>query len=70
MISINETRKMILENVNNINLNKQLFKNKQKYIIRGNNVTFIFSITEIEKDEMSINFNTSSIIISKDFEQN
>lgn len=70
MISINETRKKILENVNNINLNKQLFKNKQKYIIRGNNVTFIFSITEIEKDEMSINFNTSSIIISKDFEQN
>ena len=70
MISINETRKKILENVNNINLNKQLFKNKQKYIIRGNNVTFIFSTTEIEKDEMSNNFNTSSIIISKDFEQN
>ena len=70
MISINETRKKILENVNNINLNEQLFKNKQKNIIRGNNVTFIFSITEIEKDEMSINFNTSSIIISKDFEQN
>ena len=69
MISINETRKKILENVNNINLNKQLFKNKQKYIIRGNNVTFIFSTTEIEKDEMSNNFNTSSIIVSKDFEQ-
>ena len=70
MISINETLKKILENVNNINLNKQLFKNKQKYIIRGNNVTFIFSTTEIEKEEMSNNFNSSSIIISKDFEQN
>ena len=70
LISINETRNKILENVNTINMSEKLIKNKQKYIIKGNNVTFIFSTSEIEEDAIYNNFNTSSIIISKEFAEN
>ena len=36
----------------NINLNEILFSKKEKYIIKGNNISFIVSTSEIEKDEV------------------
>ena len=62
LISINNTRDKILENMEHLKLKEKFFKNKEKYIVKGNNVTFIFSTTEIEKNELNNNFNSSSII--------
>jgi len=47
IISIKETYKMLFNNINNLNLDKKLFIDKQKFIINGNNVSFIFSTIEI-----------------------
>ena len=65
IISINETYKILFNNIYNFNLEKKLFLDKQKFIINGNNVSFIFSTTEIEKKELYINFNSSSILINE-----
>jgi len=65
IISKNETYKMLLNNINNLNLEKKLFIDKQKFIINGNNLSFIFSTTEIEKEELYINFNSFSILINE-----
>ena len=46
-------------------MDKLLFVDKKKYLIYGNNVSFIFSTTEIEKDELNINFNSSSILLNE-----
>ena len=64
-ISINETYKKIIENAINSNLEELLLKNKEKYIINGNNVTFIFSTSQIEKKELNNIYNSSSIILNK-----
>ena len=64
-ISIKETFKMLNNDINNLNLERKLFIDKQKFIINGNNVSFIFSTTEIEKEELDINFNSSSILINE-----
>ena len=65
IIAINDTIKNILNNIQYINLEEKLFINKTKYIIFGNNVTFIFSTSEIEKKELYNNYNTSSIILGE-----
>ena len=62
LISINETYNKIMENIEYLKLKEKLFKNKEKYVIKGNNVTFIFSTSEIEKEELNSNFYSSSII--------
>ena len=65
IISIKETYKMLHNNINKLNLERKLFIDKQKFIINGNNVSFIFSTTEIEKKELYINLNSSSILINE-----
>ena len=65
IISINQTYTILNNNINNLNLDKLLFVDKKKYLIYGNNVSFIFSTTEIEKDELNINFNSSSILLNE-----
>jgi hypothetical protein len=65
IISINETYKLLHNDINNLNLERKLFIDKQKFIINRNNVSFIFSTTEIEKEELYINFNSSSILINE-----
>ena len=65
LVSINETRKKILENEIYLNLEEKLFKNKEKYVIKGNNVTFIYTTSNIEKSELTNNYNTSSIILNE-----
>ena len=52
LISINETYNKIIDNIDYLNIQQKLLKNKEKYIILGNNVTFIFSTTEIETEEL------------------
>ena len=49
IISVKEIYKMLLNSINNLNLEKKLLIDKQKFIINWNNVSFIFSTTEIEK---------------------
>ena len=44
---------------------EQKLKNNEKYIIKGNNVSFIFSNSEIEKKELYHNYNGSSIILNE-----
>ena len=44
---------------------KKLFKDKEKYIIYGNNVTFIFTTSEIENKELYSNYNFSSVILGE-----
>ena len=64
-IAIKDTFKKILDNIKYLNLEIKLFIKKEKYIIYGNNVTFIFSTSEIEKKELNNNYNTSSIILAE-----
>ena len=64
-ISIDETYQTILENVNYLNLQEKLLKNKEKYTIIGNNVSFIFTTSEIEKSDLFNIYNGSSIILGK-----
>jgi len=64
-LSINETYKKILNNKEYLNLEQKLLKNKEKISIFGNNVSFIFSTTEIEKKELYNIYNGSSIILNK-----
>ena len=64
-IAIKDTYTKIFDNIKYLNLEERLFINKTKYIIFGNNVTFIFTTSEIEKNELYNNYNTSSIILSK-----
>ena len=63
--SIMDTYQKIFDNINYLNLEEKLFYNKTKYTIYGNNVTFIFSTSEIEKDELYNNHNYSSIILGE-----
>jgi len=51
----------------NINLNETLLYKKEKYIIKGNGLSFIVSISEIEKDEL-FNSNDHSSILLKNCE--
>ena len=64
-ISINKTEKLLLSNVQFLNLEEKLLKNKEKYSIIGNNISFIFSTSEIEKKELYENLNGSSIILNE-----
>ena len=64
-VSINETYKKILNNKDYLNLEQKLLKNKDKFSIFGNNVSFLFSTTEIEKKDLYNIYNGSSIILDK-----
>ena len=46
-------------------MEKKLFKDKEKYIIYENNVTFIFTTSEIENKELFSNYNSSSVILGE-----
>ena len=63
IISINQTYNLLLENINNLNLNK-LFKDQKRYIIEGSNVSFIFTTTKFEKDNLFYYTNTSSVLLN------
>ena len=63
--AIKDTYKNILDNAKYLNLEEILFIKKIKYILYGNNVTFIFSTSEIEKNELNNNYNSSSIILNE-----
>ena len=65
LIAINDTYHKIFNNLDYLNLKERLLNNKTKYTIIGNNVTFIFSTSEIEKNELYINNNYSSIILGQ-----
>ena len=65
LISINDTYQKILKNKEYLSLEEKLFINKEKFIIFGNNVTLIFTTSEIEKNELYINYNFSSIILGE-----
>ena len=66
LISVNDTYQKILKNKEYvISLEEKLFINKEKFIIFGNNVTLIFTTSEIEKNELYINSNFSSIILGE-----
>ena len=69
LVGINETYKKIFKNIKYLNISEKLFKNKEKYVIKGNNVSFIFTTTEIEKEELYTN-NESSTIILNNIENN
>ena len=64
LISVNDTYQKILKNKEYVlSLEEKLFINKEKFIIFGNNVTLIFTTSEIEKNELYINYNFSFIIL-------
>ena len=64
-ISINETYKQILENKEYLNLEYIIFHLKSKYNIYGHNVSFIYTTSEKEKEELNLNYNSSSIILNE-----
>ena len=64
-VSINETYKIIVNNTKYLNIEEKLLKNKEEFSIIGNNVSFIFSTTEIEKKNLYNKYNGSSIILNK-----
>ena len=68
LISITDTYKKLLNNLEYLNIRENLLKNKIKHTIFGNNVTFIFSTSEIEKEELFINSNHSSVIFGENEE--
>ena len=63
-LSINETYKKIFEHSIDLNLETKLIKDKEKYTIIGNNVSFIFTTSEIELKELYYYKNSSSIILN------
>ena len=65
LISIMDTYQKIFENLKYLNLEEKFFKNKEKYTIYGNNVSFIFTTSEIEKEELFNNYNSCSIILGE-----
>lgn len=52
-----------MENIDNLNLSK-LFEEKKRYIIEGNNVSFIFTNTKIEKDNLFSNTDSSTVLLN------
>ena len=65
IFSINETYKQIFENNYYINIENLLYKKEEKFTIFGNNVSFIFTTSEKEKEELYNNYNTSSILLGE-----
>ena len=64
-VSINGTYKEIMNNLKYLNLEEKLLKKKEKFSIFGNNISFIFSTTEIEKIDLYNIYNGSSIILNE-----
>ena len=69
LISIMDTQKKIFENIRYLKLDEKLFKKKEKYTIIGNNISFLFSTSDIEKEELFNNYNSSSIIIDNSIKE-
>ena len=65
LISINETYENIMKNIEYLNIKEKLLEKKEKYTIIGNNVSFFFSTSKIEKEELNLNLNSSSILFSE-----
>ena len=64
-ISINNTYNILFNNIDRLNLEHKLFNVKEKYIISGNNISFIFTTNEIEKNEIYKYNNLSSILLNE-----
>jgi hypothetical protein len=64
LVSRNETYDKILNNLVHLDIEKKLLMYNEKYIIKGNNITFIFSNSDIEKNEVNDNYNTSSVLLN------
>ena len=64
-VSINETYQEIMNNINYLNIEEKLLEKKEKISILGNNVSFIFSTSEIEKMDLYNIYNGSSIILNE-----
>ena len=54
-----------MNNINNLNLENLLISNKERYIIFGNNVSFVFSTSELEQKDLLSNYNSSSLILNE-----
>ena len=65
LVSRNETYNKILNNLDHLDMEKKLLMYNEKYIIKGNNITFIFSNSDIEKNEVNDNYNTSSVLLNE-----
>ena len=63
-LSINKTYNLIFDNINNLNLNKLLFSTKAKFTVQGHNVSFFITTTDIEKNELDNNVNSSTIFLN------
>ena len=64
-VSIKDTYRRLLENIEILFIKERLLLNKEKYSISGNNILFIFSTSEIEEKELIDNYNHSSIILGE-----
>jgi hypothetical protein len=56
---------MLINNIDKLNLKHKLYNIKEKYIISGNNISFIFTTNEIEKNELFKYNNFSSILLNE-----
>jgi hypothetical protein len=65
IISIKNTYNMLINNIDKLNLKHKLYNAKEKYIISGNNISFIFTTNEIEKNELFKYNNFSSILLNE-----
>ena len=68
-ISIQNTINQIFENLANLNLQNKLIEKKEKYIINGHDVKFIFSTSDIEKKELYNSNKSTSIILDEKIEK-
>ena len=65
LVSRNETYNKIINNLEYLDIEKKLLIYNEKYVIKGNNITFIFSTSSIEKSEINNNYNTSTILLNE-----
>jgi hypothetical protein len=65
IVAINETYNKIMDNLDYLDLKNKLLKSQEKFIITGNNISFIFTTSEIEMKDLDFNYNYSSIVLRK-----
>ena len=63
--SINITHNLLLENIKLLNLEQRLINDKEKIIIEGDNVTFIFTTPEIEEKELYEHINSTTVLLKE-----
>ena len=68
-VSIENTIEQIFENLEYLNLRYKLLENKEKYIIKGHDINFIFSTSDIEKEELYNSGIVTSVILDEKIEK-